>query len=111
MSERVPERERPYDLVAIDIDGTLVTSENRLTKAVASSVRQTQASGVGVTLVSGRPKLKVTPLLQEMGLMLPYISSGGAHVIDPSSNRIILRRPLGRAAAETIVQLARATRA
>lgn len=111
MPASLPERERPYDLVAIDIDGTLVTSENRLTSAVASSIRKTQTSGVGVTLVSGRPKLKVTPLLQALGLTLPYISSGGAHIIDPSNNLVILRRPLERATVEAVVQLARAIQA
>lgn len=111
MSESVPERERPYDLVAIDIDGTLVTSENKLASAVASSIRQAQSHGVGVTLVSGRPKLKVAPLSQELGLTLPYISSGGAHIIDPSNNLVILRRPLERATVAEVVRLARATQA
>ncbi len=106
--ERVPERERPYDLVAIDIDGTLVTSENKLSVAVASLIRETQARGIGVTLVSGRAKMKMTPLLKELGLMLPYISSGGAHIIDPLNNLTILYRSLGQAETAEIVELARA---
>lgn len=106
--ERVPERERTYDLVAIDIDGTLVTSENKLSVAVASLIHETQARGIGVTLVSGRAKMKVTPLLKELGLMLPYISSGGAHIIDPSNGLTILHRSLGQAETAEIVELARA---
>lgn len=110
-SENVPApvREHAYDLVAIDIDGTLVTSANKLSVAVAASIRETQARGVGVTLVSGRPKVKVAPLLQELGLMLPYISSGGAHIIDPSNNLVMFHRPLERAAVAAIVRQARAT--
>ncbi|HVB72598.1 MAG TPA: Cof-type HAD-IIB family hydrolase [Ktedonobacteraceae bacterium] len=108
--ESVPSRKRTYDLVAIDIDGTLVTSENKLSVAVASLIHETQARGIGVTLVSGRAKMKVTPLLKELGLILPYISSGGAHIIDPSNNLTILYRSLGQAEAAEIVELARAAK-
>ena len=58
-NERAPGSERIYDLVAIDVDGTLVTSENKLSHGIASLIRKTQARGIGVTLVSGRPKLQL----------------------------------------------------
>ncbi len=103
--------ERIYDLVAIDVDGTLVTSENRLSSGIAPLLRETQARGTGVTLVSGRPKLKMMPLLKELGLTLPYIGSGGAYIADPSNNLVILHRPLAREEAAEIVELARAAEA
>jgi len=64
-----------------------------------------------VTLVSGRPKLKMTPLLKELGLELPYIGSGGAYIVDPSKNLVILHCPLGQEETEAIVELARAAKA
>ncbi len=103
--------ERIYDLVAIDVDGTLVTSENRLSSDIAPLIRETQARGTGVTLVSGRPKLKMTPLLNELDLTLPYIGSGGAYIADPSNNLVILHRPLAREEAVEIVELARTEKA
>jgi 5-amino-6-(5-phospho-D-ribitylamino)uracil phosphatase len=103
--------EHAYDLVAIDIDGTLVTSENKLSMSTVPPIRETQARGTGVTLVSGRPKLKMTPLLKELDLTLPYIGSGGAYIADPSNNLVILHRPLAREEAAEIVELARAAKA
>jgi len=103
--------ERIYDLVAIDVDGTLVTSENRLSSDIAPLIREMQARGTGVTLVSGRPKLKMTPLLNELDLTLPYIGSGGAYIADPSNNLVILHRPLAREEAVEIVELARTEKA
>src|SRR5258706_15272690 len=111
ISERVPGSERVYDLVAIDVDGTLVTSEKKLSPAIVPLIRETQARGIGVTLVSGRPKLKMTPLLKELGLELPYIGSGGAYIADPSKNLVILHCPLGQEETEAIVELARAAKA
>jgi Cof subfamily protein (haloacid dehalogenase superfamily) len=110
-SERVPGSERVYDLVAIDVDGTLVTSEKKLSPGIAPLIRETQARGIGVTLVSGRPKLKMMPLLKELGLDLPYIGSGGAYIADPSKNRVILHCPLGQEETESIIELARAAKA
>jgi Cof subfamily protein (haloacid dehalogenase superfamily) len=108
---RAPARGCAFDLIAIDIDGTLVTSENKLPLTVAPLIRETQARGIGVTLVSGRPQLKMTPLLKELGLKLPYISSGGAYIGDPGKNQVILFRPLARAETAEIVGLARAAQA
>jgi Cof subfamily protein (haloacid dehalogenase superfamily) len=103
--------ERVYDLVAIDVDGTLVTSENKLSVGIAPLLRKAHARGTEVTLVSGRSKLKMTPLLKELGLTLPYIGSGGAYIADPANNLVILHRPLAREAVAEIVALARAEKA
>ena len=109
--ERGSAREDAYKLVAIDVDGTLVTSENKLSTGVVSLIREIQARGIGVTLVSGRPKLKMIPLLNELGLTLPYISSGGAYIADPSNNLVILHCPLTQEETMEIVELARAAKA
>src|SRR5713101_7048406 len=110
-SERALASESAFDLVAIDIDGTLVTSENKLSISIAPLIGETQARGTEVTLVSGRPKLKMTPLLKELDLTLPYIGSGGAYIADPSNNLVILHRPLAREEDAEIVALARAAEA
>src|SRR5712691_9656007 len=102
--DSVPIRECAYDLVAIDIDGTLLTSESKLSAAAVPLIAETQARGTGVTLVSGRSKMKVTPLLEALGLTLPYISSGGAHIVDPSNNLVIFYRALAREETVEIVQ-------
>jgi Cof subfamily protein (haloacid dehalogenase superfamily) len=104
-------REYTYKLVAIDVDGTLVTSENKLSVSVVQLIREIQARGVGVTLVSGRPKLKMTPLLKELSLTLPYIGSGGAYIADPSKNLVMLHCQLAQEETIKIIELARAARA
>lgn len=109
--ERVSAIEDTYNLVAIDVDGTLVTSENKLSIGVVLLIREIQARGIGVTLVSGRPKLKMMPLLKELGLTLPYIASGGAYIADPSNNLVMLHCSLAREETVEIVELARAAKA
>src|SRR5260370_42344452 len=108
--ERVPGSERIYDLVAIDVDGTLVTSENKLSTGIAPLIHETQARGIGVTLVSGRPKLKMTPFLKELGLALPYMGFGEGYMADHSTNLEILHRPLEREETTATAERARASK-
>lgn len=105
------EQARAFDLVAIDIDGTLIDSQNRLSPEIAPLIRQVQKRGTGVTLISGRARLKMLPLLQELDLTLPYVGSGGAYVADLSTSLILLHATLKRAEAAAIVEQARADQA
>jgi len=109
--ERVQIWEGTYKLVAIGVDGTLVTSENKLSVGIAQLIHEIQARGIGVTLVSGRPKLKMMPLLKELGLTLPYIGSGGAYIANPSNSLVMLHCPLTKEEAVEIVELARTAKA
>lgn len=98
----------PYELVAIDVDGTLVNSENHLSEATKAAIREVIAHGIGVTLVSGRARLTMAPFLAELGITLPFISSSGAHIIDPASNKTLYYSAMPKEVLSTIVEYARA---
>ncbi|KPJ22637.1 sugar-phosphatase [Streptococcus phocae] len=55
-------------LVAIDIDGTLITDDRRITDDVFQAIQQAKAQGVHVVIATGRPIAGVTPLLEELKL-------------------------------------------
>jgi Cof subfamily protein (haloacid dehalogenase superfamily) len=97
----------PYDLVAIDVDGTLVNSENRLTEGTKAAIRDVLAHNIGVTLVSGRARLTMDPFVKELNLTLPFISSSGAHIIDPVSNKTLYYHAMPTEVLSMIVQYAR----
>jgi Cof subfamily protein (haloacid dehalogenase superfamily) len=97
----------PYDLVAIDVDGTLVNSANRLTAATKAAIRDVLAHNIGVTLVSGRARLTMEPFIKELGLTLPFISSSGAHIIDPTNNKTLYYSAMPAEVLSIIVQYAR----
>ncbi|HEX7736535.1 MAG TPA: Cof-type HAD-IIB family hydrolase [Ktedonobacteraceae bacterium] len=92
-----------YDLIAIDIDGTLLTSQNRIPSSIFPLLREAEKLGVGVTLVSGRPELTVAPLMRELGLTLPCVSSGGAQITDITTGESVASFNLE---AEVVRQLA-----
>ena len=104
------ELNRIYKLAAIDVDGTLLNSHGNISTDIPPLLQEVPARGIGVTLASGRPKVTLMPLLAELGLALPYISSGGAYIIDPAKGTIIDHQTLERDVVTVMVELARAAK-
>ncbi|MFS1663542.1 sugar-phosphatase [Streptococcus sp. zg-JUN1979] len=55
-------------LVAVDIDGTLLTSDRRITKDVYDAIQESKAQGVKVVIATGRPIAGVKQLLNDLNL-------------------------------------------
>ncbi|VTS13105.1 sugar-phosphatase [Streptococcus pseudoporcinus] len=55
-------------LVALDIDGTLLTDDRKITSQVFEAVQDAKAQGVQVVIATGRPIAGVTHLLNELNL-------------------------------------------
>jgi Cof subfamily protein (haloacid dehalogenase superfamily) len=77
-------------LVALDIDGTLLDTSNRLTEANAAAVREVAASGVPVVLATSRWFHLTRRTAQQLGLTTPLICHNGALVKRPNDERELL---------------------
>ncbi len=78
--QRLRKRERNWRLVAVDVDGTLLTSDHRLTTGVIEAVRAARARGLEIVLTTSRPPAALWPILEELGLVEPaeFVGSQGA---------------------------------
>ncbi|KKN57361.1 hypothetical protein LCGC14_0563040 [marine sediment metagenome] len=95
-------------LVAIDLDGTLLTSANEISSDTAAILRTIRRrEGVHVVLASARPPRSVLPFYEALDLDAPMINYNGALVFDPPSGRILLHTPLAGEIARRIAELAR----
>ena len=57
-----------YKLLVLDIDGTLLNSEKKISKKTKDALKDAQESGVIVVLASGRPTQGIVSIAQEIGL-------------------------------------------
>lgn len=57
-----------YQLVCLDIDGTLVTDEKKLLPEVKESIRRAAKKGIRIALVSGRMPSGVERIEEELGV-------------------------------------------
>ncbi|KPF96451.1 hydrolase [Rhodopseudomonas sp. AAP120] len=71
-------------LVISDVDGTLVTSDKRLTDAARAAVTKLQDAGIGFTLTSSRPPVGMRLFSDALGIILPMGPFNGSSIVDPS---------------------------
>jgi hypothetical protein len=71
-------------LVISDVDGTLVTSQKRLTERTRQAVTALHAHGIGFTIVSSRPVFGLRMLIDTLEIRLPVAAFNGGALADPS---------------------------
>jgi Cof subfamily protein (haloacid dehalogenase superfamily) len=65
-------------LIAIDIDGTLLSPEFKISETDLATLRRAHAQGIEIILVTGRRHTFALPIAQQLGFDLWLISSNGA---------------------------------
>jgi Cof subfamily protein (haloacid dehalogenase superfamily) len=65
-------------LIAVDIDGTLLNSQFRISEIDLQALRRADQQGIEVILVTGRRHAFALPIAQQLGFDLWLISSNGA---------------------------------
>lgn len=73
-----------------DIDGTLLNSEEKITKETKKAVRRIEEKGIPFVLVSARLPSGMLPMQKELELASPMICYGGALVLESGSEKKVL---------------------
>lgn len=94
-------------MLALDLDGTIVGPDMRVSPAVREAVHQAHEAGVHVILASGRPFEEMRVFAQALGIHEPLICYQGAVVQDPSTEEIYLHVGVPLELAHEFVDLAR----
>jgi Cof subfamily protein (haloacid dehalogenase superfamily) len=95
-------------LVASDLDGTLLRAGGSLSDYSRDVLHRTQASGVQLVLVTGRPVRLVRELARTLALEGVVICGNGAVLYDVQQDRILEQFPLSAdVTREVIVRLRR----
>ena len=94
-----------YRLLAVDIDGTLVNSDNLLTDATRAAIRRARASGVEVVLATGRRYSRTLPLVEPLGLNVPLVTASGALIKRASDHLTLYQASFNPGALEGCLEL------
>lgn len=71
-----------YQIIALDVDGTLLTSAHTLSPRVRRAVRAARSRGIHIALATGKLLVSVAALVEELGLSGPQITCNGAVTVD-----------------------------
>jgi len=71
-----------YKMICLDIDGTLLNSQHKITSRVKDVIQKAAAFNILVILVSARMPAAILPFLKELTIKAPIICYSGALVLD-----------------------------
>lgn len=84
-----------------DIDGTLLTTDGRVTDRTLRTLSQTREKGHYVTLATGRSLHATLPIVKQIGVNAHVITLNGAQVVD-ATGRTLMQKPLFKAPLEEL---------
>jgi 5-amino-6-(5-phospho-D-ribitylamino)uracil phosphatase len=100
--EVVPEH---IGMLVIDIDGTLLNPEGKITVPTLAAVRAAQQAGIIVTLATARRYCNTGPIADELGLRIPLILYDGAMIVEHPRGTILHRQTLQASIAQQAVDI------
>jgi len=78
-----------YKFIALDVDGTLMTSERTIAESTRKAIQAAREIGVLVCISSGRPYVGVGPIAKDLGLKAPMIAYNGGMIVDSTTDQIL----------------------
>lgn len=93
-------------MIACDMDGTLLNSENQLSEANRMAVLAAQRSGIRFVVATGRGRQNVIELLQKKDIQCGSILLNGAVFMDEEQHQLF-SLPLSKASADKAYQVFR----
>ncbi|NEW38265.1 HAD family hydrolase [Nocardia cyriacigeorgica] len=97
------------ELVASDVDGTLIDPEERVTARTKAAVGALVADGVPFVLATGRPPRWIGPVVDGLGFAPLCVCGNGAVIYDSAADRVLTSRTLDIDTLAWIADLAEQT--
>ena len=95
-----------YTLLALDIDGTLLTSGKEISPRTRRALDAAREAGLRLVLVTGRRYPAARRVAEQLGHDVPLVLHNGALVVE--HGRVLRCRPLPLAEARTAIEIGRA---
>lgn len=94
-------------LLVLDIDGTLLNSEDIVTPKVKDAISRARESGVEVALATGRRVGSTLDVVEEIGIALPIVTFNGALVWDTAREEAIHELAFSPSVMSRVIELCR----
>ncbi len=102
-----PASQLRYQLLALDVDGTILDSDGQVSPRLRRAVRRAREEGTLVVLATGRRYAKARPVHRDLGLDTPLLVQNGALVVSADGSTILHHRHLARRVAVRLIRLGR----
>jgi Cof subfamily protein (haloacid dehalogenase superfamily) len=100
----------PIQLIALDLDGTLLNSSERITRANRAAIRRAKELGVHIVLITGRGADAPLAFGRDLGLRDPIVCAHGALTKECPSARELRHIAIPREHATALIEFAQEAR-
>ena len=84
--------QKPKFLVGIDLDGTLLRSDLKVSENNRQALFDAQSNGIAISLISGRSHCGFLHYLEELGILAPCAGDAGSIIFDPITQEIFQKK-------------------
>jgi 5-amino-6-(5-phospho-D-ribitylamino)uracil phosphatase len=95
----------PVRMLVIDIDGTLLNPDGKISARTLAAVQAAQQAGIVVTLATARRYCNTKQIADELGLNIPLILYDGAMIVEHPQGMILHRQTLAADIAQQAVDV------
>jgi Cof subfamily protein (haloacid dehalogenase superfamily) len=96
---------RRYQILALDVDGTLLGPDGSLRPQTAAAVARAAQAGIRPVLCTGRRYRRARPIASQLGIEAPLVCNSGAVIKDPKDHGTLWRADFDTALADDLIDL------
>ncbi|PKH20984.1 pyridoxal phosphatase [Enterobacterales bacterium CwR94] len=93
-----------YRVIALDLDGTLLTPRKTILPESLEALNKARAAGIKVLIVTGRHHVAIHPFYQALQLDTPAICCNGTYLYDYHAKKVLAADPLQPAQALQVIE-------
>jgi len=94
-------------LIATDVDGTLLNDENTISPENLSAIERARAAGVKVTIITGRSHYFLAHVTDQFQPDMPIVAASGSCTVDLASDKLLDFLTLPMDTVEAVIRIAR----
>lgn len=98
-------RPKQFELLALDVDGTLLDGEGVLRPRTAEALSRAARAGIRPVICTGRRYRRARPIAEQLGLDAPIVCNSGALVKRPSDDSTLWRARFDAATLQEVLRL------
>lgn len=102
--DKMASLKNPYQLLVVDIDGTLIDGDGKISADNRQALAAARRRGMRVCLSSGRARMACLPFITQLSLDSYHIFFDGALISTPNLEQEVYSRPISDAVVRQMVE-------
>ncbi|CAH6845070.1 Pyridoxal phosphate phosphatase YbhA [Vibrio chagasii] len=99
-----PLKSGKHKLLALDLDGTVLTSQHTISQELIDAIKSI-AKDTHVVIVTGRHHVAAKPYYEQLGLSTPIICCNGTYIFDYQTNTVLEENAIDKQMAAEFITL------